>query len=140
MHNRAIKVLCVDDNFLVAEGIRIKLLLEGGFEWLGQLPDANRLLAEVQRLRPDIVLLDLDMPGRDAFKALEELAQAEPDVRAVIISGHARSDLVDRAVEAGAWGYISKGDGTDAIVDGIRQVMQGQFVVGPDASSETRIR
>ena len=131
-----IRVLCVDDNFLVSEGIKIRLNLAGGFEWVGQLPDADRLIEQVQQSRPDIVLLDLDMPGKDAFTAMRELADVEPDVRTIVISGHVRSELVDKAVEAGAWGYISKSEGPETIVAAIRQVVNGEFVVGPDVKAE----
>lgn len=133
---QSIRVLCVDDNFLVAEGIKIRLNLAGGFEWVGQLPDADRLIEHVEQARPDVVLLDLDMPGKDAFTAMRELADAAPDVRTIVISGHVRSELVDKAVEAGAWGYISKGEGPETIVAAIHQVVQGQFVVGPDVKAE----
>lgn len=135
---QSIKVLCVDDNFLVAEGIKIKLSLAGGFEWLGQLSDADNLVEEVGRSRPDIVLLDIDMPGKDAFTALEELGEEHPETRVLMVSGHVRSDLIDRAVEAGAWGYISKGDGADSIVNAIRDIMNGKFVMGAEVTAEYR--
>lgn len=134
MAKNPIKVLCVDDNYLVSEGIRLKLELEGGFQWMGQLPSADALTAEVHRLQPDVVLLDLDMPGKDVFVAMEELRPPQSDVRVIIISGHVRSELVDRAVEAGAWGYVSKSESTDAIVAAIRNVMNGQFAMARDNS------
>jgi DNA-binding NarL/FixJ family response regulator len=138
MVNDTIKVLCVDDNFLVAEGIRIKLALAGGFDWLGHLSDADHLLEQVQSLRPDVVLLDIDMPGKNAFEALEELSQTHPEARVIIVSGHVRADLIDRALDAGAWGYISKGDEADTIVSAIQKVMEGQCVLGTDAKAAYR--
>ena len=133
-----IKVLCVDDNFLVAEGIKIKLMLAGGFEWLGQLAEADDLLKEVQEKHPDVVLLDIDMPGKDAFVALEELNALGLGTRVIMVSGHVRTELVDRAVEAGAWGYVSKGEGSDQIITAIRDVMDGKFVMGPEVAAEYR--
>lgn len=133
-----IRVLCVDDNFLVAEGIKIKLMLAGGFDWLGQLSDADNLVEEVRRLRPDIVLLDIDMPGRDAFEALEELNSLNLNTRVIMVSGHVRTDLIDRAVEAGAWGYVSKGEGAETIILAINEVMGDRFVMGPEVSAEYR--
>lgn len=138
VRQQPIKVLCVDDNYLVAEGIKIKLMLAGGFEWLGQLSDADHLTDEVRQRRPDIVLLDIDMPGKDAFAALEELGESGLDSRVIMVSGHVRTDLIDRAVEAGAWGYVSKGEGSETIVSAIDQVMAGKFVMGPEVSAEYR--
>lgn len=138
MINRQVRVLCVDDNFLVAEGIKIKLMLAGGFQWLGQLADADQLVSEVERTRPDIVLLDIDMPGKDAFAALEELNRRDLGARVLMVSGHVRTDLIDRAVEAGAWGYVSKGEGAESIVSAIQDVIDGKFVMGPEVAAEYR--
>jgi two-component system response regulator DesR len=136
--NTPIRVLCVDDNFLVAEGIKIKLSLAGGFEWLGQLADADDLVHQVRRTHPDVVLLDIDMPGKDAFAALEELRDEGLDTRVIMVSGHVRTELIDRAVEAGAWGYVSKGEGAEQIINAIHDVMNGKFVMGPEVASEYR--
>jgi two-component system, NarL family, response regulator DesR len=135
MSEQAIRVLCVDDNPLVADGVRIRLQLEcdgvgSPFEWAGHLQNADELVETVKRTTPDVVLLDIDMPGKDAMAALAELAEAAPHVRTIILSGYSREDYLDRAVEAGAWGYISKNDAPDQIVEAVRRVMQGQFAFG----------
>jgi two-component system, NarL family, response regulator DesR len=137
---RPIRVMCVDDNFLVAEAIRIKLSLSGDFEWVGHLSCADTLAEEALRARPDILLLDIDMPGKDVFTALEELGEAGSPARAIMISGHIRGELIDRAVNAGAWGYLSKGGEADTIVSSIRQVMDGEFVLDRDAAAAFRGR
>ncbi len=133
-----IKVLCVDDNYLVAEGIRLKLALTGGFEWAGHLPDANTLIEFTREHAPDIVLLDIDMPGRNAFEALKQLSEEQPDVRVIMVTGHVRADLIDRALDAGAWGYVSKSDEADAIVSAIHRVLKGECVLGPDVKAAYR--
>jgi two-component system, NarL family, response regulator DesR len=132
MNCTPIKVLCVDDNFLVAEGIAIMLRMAGGFEWVGQLSSADDLVSEAARTRPDIVLLDIDLPGRDPFEALEELNRVCPDVRTIIFSGFVERDLVDRAVEAGAWGYLMKGENGTEVADAIARVLLDEFVMAPD--------
>lgn len=131
-----IRVLCVDDNDLVVDAIGLKLKLAGGFEWLGQLMHAGDLAEEVAQRKPDVVLLDVDMPGRDPFIALEELTGRCPTTRVLMFSGHTRNELVDRAVEAGAWGYLSKHADTETIVSAIRRVADGEFVLGRDVDAE----
>ena len=136
MLSTTIKVLCVDDNELVGGAIRAKLEWAGGFEWVGQLPTADHLLEEAERVRPDVVLLDIDMPGRDPFSALEELTVRFPEVRALMLSGHISRGLVDRAIEAGAYGYFSKDDDFASMLDTIQDVARGNFALGPEVRAE----
>lgn len=135
MPSEPIRVLCVDDNDFVAEAIERKLRREPGFQWAGWLPDTLDLTDRVKRSGADIVLLDVDIPGRDSFEALAELSAAAPEVRVIMLSGHVRSDFIDRAVEAGAWGYLSKGEENDVILDAIRRVAGGGFALGIEAES-----
>ena len=105
---------------------------------MGHLPDANTLDQRVAMDEPDIVLLDIDMPGRNAFEALAQIAEELPHVRVIVISGHVRAELIDQALDCGAWGYISKGDETDVIVSAIHRVMDGECVLGSDAKAAYR--
>jgi two-component system, NarL family, response regulator DesR len=131
--NSEISVLCVDDNEQVAIALRMKFGSIGGFEWRGWLSAADSLVPTVLRDKPGIVLLDIDMPGRDPFDALAELTNRCPRTRVVIFSGHVRRDLVDRALDAGAWGYVSKNDGEESLVHAVRQVAAGELTLSPEA-------
>ena len=126
----SIGVLCVDDNRFVAEALEEKLSTADGYRWLGHLMDADGLFDHVKRLKPDVVLLDIDMPGPDPFAALQEITTKCPDVAVLILSGYVRPELIDRAIDAGASGYLSKGDGADSLLSDIRRAAQGEFVLG----------
>jgi two-component system response regulator DesR len=126
---RRIRILCVDDNEDVIDALRLLVSREPGLEWAGWVPNAGELLAEAQACRPDIVLLDVDMPGRDPFEGVAGLVAACPDVRVIMLSGHVRNDLVNRAIAAGAWGYVAKGDGQRAMLEVITQVANGEFAL-----------
>jgi len=130
-----ISVLCVDDSQDVARALHRKLSLAGGFDWRGWLPDAATLLASVRAKCPRVVLLDIDMPGPDPFEVLAEISTQCPDTRVIVFSGHIRRELIDRALDAGAWAYISKNDGEIALVDAIRRVTAGEFVLSPEAQT-----
>jgi two-component system response regulator DesR len=119
----------VDDNDDVIDALRLLLSREPRLEWAGWLPAAGELLGEADPRRPDIVLLDVDVPGRDPFEALTAPAAVCPDVRVIMLSGHVRNELVNRAIAAGAWGYVAKGDGQHAILDVIAQVSNGEFAM-----------
>ncbi|HYE60730.1 MAG TPA: response regulator transcription factor [Phycisphaerales bacterium] len=133
-----VRVLCVEDNEIVADALRSRLGLEPGIEWAGWLASADDLVAAVEGERPDIILLDIDMPGRDPFEALQEALARSPHTRAVMFTGHVRKPLVDRAIAAGAWGYVSKEDGAQALVDAITRVLNGEFVFSPSVQALMR--
>jgi DNA-binding NarL/FixJ family response regulator len=128
-----ISVLCVDDNQYVADAVRTKLdRAESPYAWKGWLTDASELVACALRDRPDIVLLDVDMPGPDPFAAATELQEKCPNCRIIVFSGHVRKELIERAINAGAWGYVSKNDGSEALVEALRLVGAGEFALSPE--------
>jgi DNA-binding NarL/FixJ family response regulator len=127
-----IGVLCVDDNEHVAVALRLKFMAAGEFQWRGWLPSAAGLVAAAEREAPRVVLLDIDMPGPDPFEALAQIADRCPETRVVVFSGHVRRDLIDRALETGAWGYVSKNDGEDALLDAVRRVVAGELGLSPE--------
>lgn len=131
-----IKVLCVDDDDLVAQIVKITLKHAGGFQWLGQLRDAGDLRNHAVQHRPDVILLDLCMPGKCPFDAVEELISACPDTKVIMLSGHADNHSIDRAIDAGAWGYLSKEDEGTHLISALRRVAAGEFVLGPQAKLE----
>jgi len=131
MTSRTYRVLCVDDHAVLAEGLRAKIDLARDLEFVGHLPTAEGLVGEAHRLRPDVVVLDIEMPGPDPFEAARDLHARCPDVRTVFLSAYVKDHFVDAAFASGAWGYLYKGDDLDAIIDGIRSVATGEFVMGP---------
>lgn len=130
----AIRVLCVDDHAVLVEGLRAQFAIEGGIEVVGRLGTAARLLEEVTRLRPNAVLLDIEMPGPDAFEMADRLHRSHPEVRVIVLSAHIRDAFITAAFAAGACGYFAKSDEPEEIVRGIIEVMRsrpGTFLLGP---------
>lgn len=128
---KKIRVIAVDDNPAVTDAVLGKLELEPGFECVGCLDSADDLVELSLALQPDVVLLDLEMPGKNALEALREVCVAVPSVRVVILSSYSEQHLVDKAVEHGAWGYLNKSASPDEIVQAIRKVASGVFFFGP---------
>lgn len=133
MSSKVVSVLCVEDNPEVAEALATKLSRISGLSWVGSLPSADALVERVRAEAPGIVLLDVDMPGGDPFEALSEMARVCPDCRAILFTGHVRRELIERALEAGAWGYVSKNDGEEELVAALQKVAGGEFALGPEA-------
>ncbi|MDX2132374.1 MAG: response regulator transcription factor [Planctomycetota bacterium] len=130
--DEVISVLCVDDNQFVVEAIAMKLSRTKGFSWKGELSRADTLTETVVRDCPSLVLLDIDMPGRDPFEAIKDLVAHCPSTRVVVFSGHVRRDLVERAVDVGVWGYVSKNDGEDELLAVLRRVSNAEFALSPE--------
>jgi len=133
------RILCVDDHPFVAEGLRARVALEADLEWAGWLPSAAGLLQEVRRLNPDVVLLDIEMPGPDPFEVVKDLHDRHPEVKALLLSAYIREHYFEAAVKGGAWGYLSKTDPPERIVAGIRQALMGQFAVSPAVQERCRL-
>lgn len=138
--DKKISVLCVDDNEHVADAIKRKLSFTNGFEWKGWLPSADDLVDTVCEVCPAVVILDIDMPGKNPFEVMAELVERCPDTRVIVFSGHVRNELINHAVESGAWGYISKNDGEDQLIEAMHRVLADEFVFSPETrglSSQT---
>ncbi len=126
MSKAPLRVLCVDDHAFVAGGLRARLEVEHDMEFAGHRPTADDLVDFVRKSRTDVVLLDIELPGADAFDAMAELRRRCPRVKTILLSAYVRDQYIDDAYEAGAWGYLSKSDPPDVVIAGIRKVMQGR--------------
>lgn len=133
----SIRVMCVDDHAYLVGGLRARLEVERDMEFVGHQPSAADLGEAVAQCRPDIVILDIEMPGPDAFEAINDLHRRFPDVRTILLSAHVRDQYLDRAYRSGAWGYLSKSDPPDAVIDGIRRVSRGELAFSPGVLSRS---
>jgi len=132
MTAKPIRILCVDDHEFLVEGLKARLNAEPDMQCVGRLPSADGLVSTVRETDADVVLLDIEMPGQDAFEALRDLVRQNPDVRVIMLSAYVRDSYIDAAYQAGAWGYLSKADDPDAIIKAVKDVAQGKFTFGPE--------
>ena len=129
---KPIGLICIDDNPLVADALQRRIALEKDFRWLGWLSGREDLIERVTTLEPDIVLLDIDLPGVDAFDLVSELNERTPDARVVMFTGFDRPDYLEQALARGAWGYISKDVSTNALLESLRRVARGEVALDRD--------
>lgn len=130
-----VRILCVDDNEDILWALDAHFAASKGFAVIGMLPNATGLLIAVTDTKPDIVVLDLDMGGKRPMDALREISRTCPLTRTIVFSGHLRKELIAQAMDAGAWGYVSKNDGETALVAAIRAVMAGEIGWSPEVKS-----
>jgi two-component system response regulator DesR len=133
---RAIRVMCVDDNQLLAEALEQQVAADPRFTWCGWVSQAEDVLPQVIKDGPDVVLLDIDMPGPDVFEVLPSVVSAAPGCKVLIFSAYVRRDYVDRAVQAGAWGYVSKNAEIAEVLNAIERAAAGEFVMTDDIVRE----
>jgi DNA-binding NarL/FixJ family response regulator len=127
-------VLCVDDNEYIREALYRRLARFPEFRLVGSLPCADDLVSEAVRTGAQIVLLDMNMPGKDPIEAARELAATAPSVRIIALSGYLDAPMVDRALEAGLCGYLSKSEEPAALVSALRRAAAGEMVLSPEVA------
>ena len=123
------RVLIADDHPVVREGVR--RILQGAVEMeiVGEVGRADEVVPAAARLKPDVLILDIGMPGPDFLEVLAALPGASPGVRTLILSAHAEEDFAVRALRGGAQGYLTKGYAPGELVDAVRRVAQGRRYV-----------
>jgi two-component system, NarL family, response regulator NreC len=127
----SIRVLVVDDHAVVRTGLRRVLDAEDGLETVGEAPDAERAVYEAIETKPDVILLDVTMPGKSGIDALPSLRQAAPDAQVLVLSMQDDPRYVREAFEAGASGYVLKEAADTEVVDAVRAVAAGERYVNP---------
>ncbi|MEW1627529.1 response regulator transcription factor [Streptomyces sp. NPDC089173] len=133
-----IRVLVVDDHDVVRSGLTVLLSAELGIEAAGQAADGSAALAEAERLRPDVALLDIDLPGLDGITVAAGLAERLPSCRTVMLTALDRSGHLRRALAAGAVGYLLKSTPPAGVADAVRRVAAGGRAIDARMREEER--
>lgn len=120
-----IRILIVDDHPIVREGLVAVLEDQADFEVVGATGSAAEALELVQRLEPNVILLDLELPGMDGLEAMPRLIAAAPDARIIVFTAYDTDERVIGAIKAGAKGYLLKGAAAGEIASAIREVHTG---------------
>ena len=126
-----IRVLIADDHSIVRKGIRALLVTETDIEVVAEAEDGRQAVAEAERLRPDIILMDLVMPEMDGIEAIRQIKARQLEVRILVLTSFAADDKVFPAIKAGALGYLLKDSSPDELIRAIHQVYRGESSLHP---------
>lgn len=131
-----IRVVLVDDHVMVREGCRRVLEEARGIEVVGQAGSAEEALSMVRALQPDVVLMDIHLPGASGLQATEHLTATQPDSRVIVLSMVDRLPMPQRLLAAGAWGYLTKDGAAEELVRAVRSVAQGRRHLSAEIASQ----
>ena len=126
-----IRVYLLDDQAILRAGFRSLLNQSEDVEVVGECGDAREAVAELEQLKPDVILLDITMPGLSGIDAIPLLLRAVPEVRIVMLTHHEGQSFVDQALRLGASGYISKDSGPEELSLALRSVVRGDTYISP---------
>jgi len=134
-----ISVLLADDHDVVRRGVRALLEADGGFRIVGEVSDGRQIVSTVARLKPDVLLLDLTMPGMSGFDALKALGARSLATRTVVLSMHAKDEYVAEALQHGATAYVVKTASGSEIVAAIKSAAAGRrYLSAPLSAARVR--
>ena len=127
-----IRVLLAEDQAMMRGALAVLLALEDDLEIVAQVDDGARILPTALEARPDVALLDIELPSMSGLDAAEQLRHQLPECRVVMVTTFARAGYLQRAMAAGARGFLVKDGPAEGLADAIRAVMAGSTVVDPD--------
>jgi DNA-binding NarL/FixJ family response regulator len=128
------RLLLADDHALMLDGLT--RLLSGEFDIVGAVTDGRMLIAETERLQPDVVVLDIGMPELNGIEAARRLAKVAPSVRIVFVTQQIDSAYVHAAFTAGAMGYVAKQSAATELITAVRLAIENRYYVTPLAGLE----
>lgn len=126
------KIVIIDDHPLMRKGLALSLDAEVDLSVVGQMNSAEEAMDDLERLEPDLAIIDISLPGMSGMELVKHLQARMPDVRTLVVSRHDESLYAERAIRAGARGYIMKLEAGDVIVKAVRHVMSGGIYVSDE--------
>lgn len=135
-----IRILLADDHPVVREGIYNRLSREEDFDVVGEAANGEDVIRQAQRLHPDVILLDVAMPGPGAVPVMETLQQSQPSARVLVLSAFEDDEYVFGLLGAGAAGYALKDERLSTLVDAIRTVAKGETWLSPRVATKVTSR
>lgn len=135
MTDRQINILIADDHTLVRNTLAEWLKSHPGFNVIAEVDNADDAVVEASKLKPDIAVLDIDMPGIFAFRAASMIKKSSPGTKILILSAFYHDHYIEEALSVGAMGYVTKGDTSETIAEAIKKIGEGEAYFSPTIQS-----
>ena len=127
-----IRILIADDHDVVRDGLKLILETEDDFQVIGEVGDGAKAVQLTEELQPDVILMDLRMPGMDGLQAIEKIHAKWPKIAVVILTTYNEDDLMMRGLRAGARGYLLKDTNRQTLFNSLRAAARGEALFLPD--------
>jgi two-component system nitrate/nitrite response regulator NarL len=124
-----IRIFVCDDHEILRKGLRSLLGMAPDLEWAGEAGDGQSALAQIPGLNPDVILMDLLMPGLSEIELIRQVKRGSPGSKILVLTSSQEEDMAVGSLEAGANGYLLKACSPDALIQGIRDVAAGKMVM-----------
>jgi len=131
---KKLRILIADDHGLVRRGARGVLHSRHGWRVVGEAANGREAVEKALKLKPDVAILDISMPELDGVEAVRQVREAVPDTKVLVLTMHESDQMVQRALDAGAHGYILKSDITDSLLNAVSAVADGKRFLTPKIS------
>lgn len=128
---RVARVLVVDDHPIMRQGYFQLISLQPDLEMCGEAADVQEALRQVEATRPDLAIVDISLKDSSGIELMKQLRARDPNLRMLVVSMHDESLFAERALHAGASGYINKEETTEKLIDALRHVMNGKIFLSP---------
>ncbi len=126
------KVIIVDDHPLMRKGLALTLSMEGGLDVCAQTESAEEALDILDEVNPDVAVIDISLPGMSGLELIKHLKIFNADLKIIVVSRHDEALYAERAIRAGARGYVMKLEAGEVIVDAVSKVLMGGIYVSPE--------
>jgi two-component system response regulator NreC len=127
----AIRVVLVDDHMVLREGLKTLITAQADMAVVGEANEGEAALQQLETWRPDVVIMDISMPGVNGIQATEQIKRAHPEVKVLVLSVHDDTSYLRQMLTVGASGYILKHTAADALIQAIRTVAAGGLYLEP---------
>lgn len=130
------KILVVDDHAVLREGLVAQINREPNLVVCGEAEDAREALSAIGKLKPDLVLVDITLPGRNGLELIRDIRALHPHLPVLVLSMHDESLFAERVLRAGGRGYVSKRQSGQRLIEGIQRVLNGKVYVSEEVSTK----